>query len=266
MSLPAPQPDSTCLVTGASAGIGAEIARQLAARGHGVTLVARRAGRLEDLAKELRDAHGVRTEAMACDVTDAHARAALLAGIEAAGLQVDVLINNAGFGSAGEFVELDGDTEIQMVRTNVEAVVGLTHAVAGGMVKRRRGAILIVASSAGFQPIPKQATYAATKAFALSFSEALSSELGESGIMVTALCPGPVRSEFVEVAAMENAADQAPEFIWISSADCARAGVEGLEKGKRVVIPHLPIRASVSMSRYTPHSVLLPLMKRFYPV
>jgi len=266
MSLPDPHPDSTCLVTGASSGIGAEIARQLAARGHGVTLVARRVERLEALAGELRDGHGVRTEAMACDVTDATARSELLAQISDAGLKVDVLVNNAGFGSAGEFVELDGESEVQMVRTNVEAVVGLTHAVAGEMVRRRRGAILNVASSAGFQPIPKQATYAATKAFVLSFSEALSSELGDSAITVTALCPGPVRSEFVAVAAMEQAAEEAPEFVWISSEQCARAGVEGLERGRRVVVPHMPIRASVAMSRYTPHSILLPLMKRFYPV
>ena len=153
-----------------------------------------------------------------------------------------------------------------MVRTNVEAVVGLTHAVAGEMVERRSGAILNVASSAGFQPIPKQATYAATKAFVLSFSEALSSELGDAGITVTALCPGPVRSEFVEVAAMEDAAEQAPGFVWISSEQCARAGVEGLENGKRVVVPHLPIRATAVMSRYTPHAALLPLIKRFYPL
>ena len=134
-----------------------------------------------------------------------------------------------------------------------------------GMVERGRGAILNVASSAAFQPIPRQATYAASKAFVLSFSEALSSEVGESGVTVTALCPGPVRSEFVEVAAMEDAAAQAPEFLWISSAACAKDGVDGLERGRRVVVPHLPIRAGVTLSRYLPHSVLLPLLRRFYP-
>ena len=266
MSLPAPDPASTCLITGASSGIGADIARELAARGHGVTLVARRAERLQELADELRGRHRIRAEVLACDVTDATARSDLLERVADTGLRTEVLVNNAGFGTAGAFIELDGDREVQLVRTNVEAVVALAHGVAAEMVQRRRGAILNVASSAAFQPIPKQTTYAASKAFVLSFSEALSSELGESGVTVTALCPGPVRSEFVEVAAMEEAAAQAPDFMWISSAACAKAGVEGLEHGNRVVVPHVPVRAGVALSRYTPHSILLPLMRRFYPV
>ncbi|MBA2763395.1 MAG: SDR family oxidoreductase [Thermoleophilaceae bacterium] len=266
MTLPAPHPDSTCLVTGASSGIGADIARELATRGHGLTLVARRLERLEALAEELREKHAVRVETIACDVTDAPARASLMSQVAAAGLRVDVLVNNAGFGSGGNFAELDGEAEVRMVRTNCEAVVALSHAVAGQMVAARSGAILNVASSAGFQPIPKQATYAATKAFALSFSEALSSELGEAGITVTALCPGPVRTEFVEVAAIDEAAEAAPGFLWISSEQCAKAAVEGLERGKRVVIPHAPVRMSTLAARYTPHSILLPLMRRFYPV
>lgn len=265
MSLPAPDHASTCLITGASSGIGADIARELAARGHGVTLVARRADRLQELAEELRHAHGIRAEVLACDVTDVTARGRLLERVAGLGLQVDVLVNNAGFGTAGAFIELDGEREAQMVRTNVEAVVALAHGAAAAMAERGSGAILNVASSAGFQPIPNQATYAASKAFVLSFSEALSSELGPSGITVTALCPGPVRSEFVEVAEMEAAAAEAPDFLWISSAECAKSGVEGLEHGHRVVVPHLPIRASAILSRYTPHSVLLPILRRFYP-
>ncbi len=266
MSLPPPDPASTCLITGASSGIGADIARELAARGHGVTLVARRAERLEALAAELSEAHGIRAEVLACDVTDAAARDGLLDQVTDAGLRAEVLVNNAGYGTAGPFLDLDAEREVQMVQTNVEAVVALAHSFATPMMERGRGAILNVASSAGFQPIPKQATYAATKAFVLSFSEALSSELGAGGITVTALCPGPVRSEFVEVAAMEDAAADAPGFVWISSAECARAAVEGLDKGRRVVIPHGPIRAGVALGRYTPHSILLPLMRRFYPV
>jgi short-subunit dehydrogenase len=266
MSLPQPDPAATCLVTGASSGIGADIARELAARGHGLTLVARRAARLEALADELRERHGVRADVLACDVTDETARAELLARVADAGLHVDVLVNNAGFGSAGDFVALDGASEVRMVRTNIEAVVDLAHAVARGMVERGRGAILNVASSAAFQPIPGQATYAATKAFVLSFSEALSSELGSHGITVTALCPGPVRTEFVEVAGLEDAAEQAPGFMWITAEQCAKAAVEGLERSKRVVVPNLPIRAGTTLSRYTPHAILLPLLRRFYPV
>ncbi len=266
MSLPAPHPDSTAIVTGASSGIGADIARELAARGHGLSLVARRLERLEALAAELREAHAVRVETIACDVTDSAARESLMMQIAAAGLHVDVLVNNAGFGSGGNFAELDGEAEARMVRTNCEAIVALAHAVAGGMVARRAGAILNVASSAGFQPIPGQATYAATKAFALSFSEAISSELGGSGVTVTALCPGPVRTEFMEVAAIDEAAEAAPGFLWISSEECAKAAVEGLEQGKRVVVPHAPMRIGSLAGRYTPHSILLPLMRRFYPL
>ena len=266
MGLPPADPGSTCLITGASSGIGADIARELAARGHGVTLVARRADRLSDLADELRERHGVRVEALPCDVTDEGARSELLERVADAGLRTEVLVNNAGFGTAGAFADLDPDREVQMVRTNIEAVVALTHGVVAGMVERERGAILHVASSAGFQPLPRQTTYAASKAFVLSFSEALSSELGESGITVTALCPGPVRSEFVEVAAMEAAAAESPDFVWISSAECAKTAVDGLDDGRRVVVPHAPIRAGVMLSRYTPHSILLPLLKRFYPV
>jgi len=265
MSLPAPDSGSTCLITGASSGIGADIARELASSGHGVTLVARRADRLRELAGELSERHGIRAEVFACDVTDEAARKQLLEQVANTGLRIDVLVNNAGFGTGGPFAELDGDREVQMVRTNVEAVVALTHGVASAMIKRGQGAILTVASSAAFQPIPNQATYAASKAFALSFSEALSSELGGSGITVTALCPGPVRSEFVEVAEMEDAAAEAPDLLWISSAACAKAGVEGLEHGRRVVVPHLPIRAGATLSRYAPHSILLPIMRRFYP-
>ena len=266
MGLPPADPGSTCLITGASSGIGAEIARELAGRGYGVTLVARRADRLSDLADELRERNGIRAEVLACDVTDPTARHELLERVADTGLQTDVLVNNAGFGTAGAFTELDADREVQMVRTNVEAVVALTHGVAAGMVERGRGAILHVASSAGFQPLPRQATYAASKAFVLSFSEALSSELGESGITVTALCPGPVRSEFVEVAAMEDAAAEAPDFVWISAAACAKAGVDGLARGRRVVVPHVAVHAGTMLSRYTPHSILLPLLRRFYPV
>jgi len=265
MSLPAPSPSTAALVTGASSGIGADIARDLAGRGHGVVLVARREERLRALADELAAAHGVRAEVLACDLADPDARDALPSRVGELGLTIDVLVNNAGYGSAGSFVGLDAANETQMVRLNCEAVVALTSAFAPGMVDRGAGAILVVASSAGFQPLPRQATYGASKAFALSFAEALHAELADRGVAVTALCPGPVRTEFMEVADLDL--DSAvPGFAWVSSQECARQAVEGLVRNKRVVVPGLAMRAMTVAGQHTPRAVLLPLMKRFYPV
>jgi uncharacterized protein len=266
MSLPAPSPTSTALITGASSGIGADLARELAQRGHNVVLVARRAERLEALAAELRDSHGIRAEALACDLTDPAARDALPGRVTELGLTVEILMNNAGYGSAGEFVELDGTTETMMVRLNCEAVVALSHAYAPGMVERGRGAILVVASTAGFQPLPRQATYSASKAFALTFAEALSAELGPGGVTVTSLCPGPIETEFAERAGIEDAFARVPGFARVSPRDVARAAIDGMANGKRVVVPGLPYRALGVAGRHTPRSILLPLMRRFYPV
>jgi short-subunit dehydrogenase len=261
-----PSPDATALVTGASSGIGVDLARELAERGHGVTLVARRESRLQDVAAELRERHGVRVEVLACDLLDAPARDALPARVAELGLTVSVLVNNAGYGTAGRFVELDAKREVDMVRLNCEAVVALTAAYAPQMSERRSGAILVVASSAGVQPIPGQATYAASKAFALSFAEALHAELRSRDVSVTALCPGPVETEFAAVADMEDAFSNAPSFSVVSAADCARQAIDGLDHNKRVVTPGLAIRAAGLAGRYTPHSVLFPIMKRVYRV
>ena len=179
--LPEPRPRATALVTGASAGIGAEIARELVRRGHGVTLVARRRGRLEELAEELERAHGIRAEVLPCDLTDAAARAELPGRIEALGLDVEVLVNNAGFGTSGCFHESDVDREVQQVRILVEAVVDLTGRFAAAMVERGRGAILNVASTAGYAPLPRMAGYGAAKAWARSFTHALHEELKATG-------------------------------------------------------------------------------------
>ncbi len=266
MPLPVPTPDTTALITGASSGIGVDLARQLAARGHGVTLVARREDRLKDLAAKLRVEYGIRAEALGCDLLDPAARDALPARVEELGLTVSVLVNNAGFGTAGAFIRLDPQRETEMVRLNCEAVVALTAAYAPQMAARDRGAILVVASSAGVQPIPRQATYAASKAFALSFAEALHVELRPKGVSVTALCPGPVKTEFATVADMEAAFANAPGFSVVSAEECARQAIDGLDNNKRVVTPGLAIRAVGIAGRYTPHSVLLPLMKRMYRV
>jgi short-subunit dehydrogenase len=267
MALPAPSSTTAALVTGASSGIGADLARELAARGHGVVLVARRADRLEALATELREAHGVRAEALACDLIDPEALAALPGRIEALGLEVSILINNAGYGSAGQFADLDVQSETDMVRLNCETVVALSGAYVPKLIAREGGgAILVVASSAGMQPIPGQATYAASKAFALSFAEALHTELSHLGVAVSALCPGPVETEFAARAGLTEAFDSLPSFARETSADCAKAAIDGLARNRRVVVPGLAIKGMTIGGRLTPRGVLLPLMKRFYPV
>src|SRR5919202_113232 len=177
MALPPPDPNSTCLVTGASSGIGSEIARGLARRGHGVTLAARREERLRELADELSSEHGIRAETISVDVSDVDARRHLRDQIEERGLIVEVLVNNAGFGSGGKFTELDAEDEASIIATNVEALVALTGHFLPDMVERGRGAVLNLASLISFQPVPFQATYGASKAAVLSFTEALHEEI-----------------------------------------------------------------------------------------
>jgi uncharacterized protein len=266
MALPPPSPDSTCLVTGASSGIGSEIARGLAARGHGVTLIARREDRLEDLAAELADEHGVRAEAVAADVSKVSQRKRLAKDVEALGLTVEVLVNNAGFGSGGRFAKLDGEKEASMVRTNCEAVVALSNHYVTGMVERGRGAILNLSSIASFQPIPFQATYAASKAFVRSFTDALHEELRGSGVTATAVCPGPVRTEFGDQGGFGGDDDRIPGFMWISAEKVAEDALDALESGDRVVVPG-PINQLAAMyGHYLPRSVLLPIVRRVWPV
>ena len=173
MALPTPKENTTALVTGASSGIGAEVARELARRGHGVTLVARREDRLKVLADELAEAHGIRAEVIAADLTDAASRGELPAELDRRGLTPDILVNNAGFTTMGPVHRADRTAELAMVRTNVEAVVDLCTLFVAGMVTRHRGAVLNTASTAAFQPLPGQAGYGASKAFVLSYGRAL---------------------------------------------------------------------------------------------
>ena len=258
MGLPEPSDKSIAIVTGASSGIGAELARGLARRGHNVGLVARRRERLEELAGELGD---VRTEVLECDLEDASARDALAARIDALGLSVSVLCNNAGFGTYDDFTDLDRERELSEVRTNVEAVVDLTGRWLPSMVERGAGAVLNTASTAAFQPIPGNATYAASKAFVLSFSEALHTEVRGKGVTVTALCPGPVRTEFQEVADADDFAGKLPKPLWVSPEAVAEQALRGLEKGARVVTPGIGNRVSGAVSRATPNSLLLRVLR-----
>jgi uncharacterized protein len=264
MALPPPDAESTCLVTGASSGIGADIARALVARGHGVTIVARRTERLEKLATELRDRKGVRVETVGCDLGDADARQRMRAEIEERGLTVEVLVNNAGFGTAGRFDRLGLERELEMVRLNAEAVVDLCGRYVPGMVKRGRGAVLNVASTAAFQPLPRQATYSASKAFVLTFTDALHEDLADTGVTATTLCPGPVKTEFLSTAGIDW--EGLPDFIWSESAVVAEAGVQGLERGRRLVVPGVFNRAGALGGQHVPRGLLLKVAGKVYPV
>ena len=266
MNLPEPRSSSAALVTGASAGIGAEIARELARRGHGLVLVARRKDKLDELAAELTAEHGVRAEAVGCDLGKATSRQRLPARVAALGLDVEILVNDAGFATGGPFHESDPTRELEQVRVLVEAVVALTSAFLPAMVGRGRGAILNVASTAGMQPLPYSAGYSAAKAYVLTFSEALHQECHGSGVTVTALAPGPVSTAFWDVAGWEVGGGQAfesavPRPVWVTARQAARAGINGLADGRRVVVPGLPIRTAMLASRYLPHALKLPAIE-----
>lgn len=267
MTLPAPAPDRTALVTGASSGIGAEIARDLARRGHGVTLVARREDTLQELADELATAHAVRTEVVAADLAEPGSRADVVDAVADRGLIVDVLVNNAGLSTSGPVHRNDVDAELRMVRVDVEAVVELCSRVLPGMVERGRGAVLNVASVGSFQPLPGQAGYGASKAFVLSYTQGIQGELKGTGVTITALCPGPVRTEFGETAGLDQAESEAalPRFMWVEADEVARAGVAGLDRGRSVVIPGPANAVAAQAGRLVPRSLLVPIMARQHP-
>jgi uncharacterized protein len=267
MPLPSPKEHTTAIVTGASSGIGAEIARELARRGHGLTLVARRADRLQALAEELAGAYAIRAEVIAADLTDADSRGELPAQLDARGLTADILVNNAGFTTMGAVHRSSRAAELALVRTNVEAVVDLCTLFVPGMVTRRRGAVLNTASTAAFQPLPGQAAYGASKSFVLSYGRALGAELRDTGVSVTTLCPGPVETGFAETAGMtdEEASETLPRIMWVPVDDVARAAVEGLAAGRAVVIPGPANRVGAGLAHLVPKSLLLPLMAKRHP-
>jgi short-subunit dehydrogenase len=265
MSIPIPSETGTCLITGASAGIGNEFARQMAERGYNVTLAARRIDRLTELAAELQEKHNVRAIPVACDVTDPVQRQELLESIEARGDHVEILINNAGIGTDGAFLDDPLETQMQQLEVNVVALTALTHMAVPGMLEKGAGAVLNVASTAGFQPMPRQAVYAATKAYVLSFSQGLSQEFKGTGVSFTALCPGPTRTEFFGEAqeALEN---DSPDWAWQSAEDCARAGIDAMFKRKRVYIPKAVNKLGAYSAKVTPTKVTLEVLDRVWPV
>ena len=237
------------LITGASAGLGVDFARQLSAEGHRLVLVARRLDRLEALAAELGNARAV-----ACDLSQPGAVATLMANLAAHDEIVETLVNNAGFGMWGRFFGLDARQQREMVDLNVGALTELTRAVAPGMVERKRGNILNLASTAAFQPGPRMAVYFATKAYVLSLTEALHEELKPHGISVSALCPGPTKTEFGAVAGFSG--NGTFNRMSASSASVARIGLHGLARNKAVVIPGLLNKAGAQGHRVLPRSVL----------
>jgi short-subunit dehydrogenase len=261
MSLPDPSPDSTVVVTGASSGIGGELARELSRRGHHVTLVARRRDRLLELQRELGDDPGA--DIIEADLGTEKARDDLINRLENGERHVAGLCNNAGVGMFGRFDKLPLDEHRNMVELNVDAVHHMTAALVPGMVRRGEGAVLNVASTAAFQPLVGLATYAATKAFVQTLSEAVHAELSDTGVSVTALCPGPTESEWAERAGMEGGWGNALSgAIILKAADVARAGVDGMVRGRRTVVPGVQNKASTLGGRFVPRTLLLPVAKK----
>lgn len=237
------------LVTGASAGLGVEFARQLSKRGYSLVLAARRKERLEELAKELGNARAV-----AIDLSKANAAAKLIADIEASGETIDLLVNNAGFGLIGRFAELDAKRLQQMIDLNVGTLTDLCRAVAPGMIQRKSGGIINVASSAAFQPGPKMAVYFATKAFVLSLSEALHEELKPYGVKVSCLCPGPTRTEFGGIAGFGG--NSLFERVAMNAAEVVETGLKGLDANRAVVVAGWMNKVTATSTRFAPRSVV----------
>jgi short-subunit dehydrogenase len=253
MSLPKPNNETTVVITGASSGIGVELGKGLAGRGFPLMLVARRRERLDELAEELRGEYSVDVEVLPLDLSDTKSRAKLADRLRSD--PIAGLCNSAGFGTSGRFYELPFERESEEVTLNALALMELTHAALSGMVDRGAGAVLNIASIAGFQPLPYMAVYSATKAFVLTFSEAVSEELHGTGVSVTALCPGPVPTEWAEIASAERFSIPLAQ---VSPDDVAEAAIGGMLAGKRTVVPGVVPKIASTGGRYIPRTLLLP--------
>jgi short-subunit dehydrogenase len=235
------------LVTGASAGLGAEFARQLAAKGYDLVLVARRRARMEELASQLKEAWQSEVEIIESDLSKPEGVAVVEERLRRG--DIDLLVNNAGFGTAGEFVNLPIDRELEEIDVNVKALTRLSHAALAAMKERGKGRIVNVASTAAFQPVPYMSTYAATKAYVLSFSEALHEEAKAYGVIVTCLCPGPVRTEFQEVAGVDS---ERMQMVWTSPEHVVRVALEAARRGRASTITGVLNRVGVGLTRVVP--------------
>jgi hypothetical protein len=250
------------LVTGASSGIGSDLAREFARHGHNLVLTARRAAPMEALAAELQTL-GATVTVITADLSASGAAAALAANLDSRQLAVDVLVNNAGLGAGGAFHESDPRRVAETLQVNVVALTELTHALLPGMVSRRHGRVLFVASTAAFQPGPSMAVYCASKAFVLSFGEAIGYELRGTGVTVTTLCPGPTRTEFtIGANTGESVLFTGPMANVMSSAEVARQGYRALMAGKRVHVAGLMNKLVAASGRFSPHVLSLPVTSR----
>ena len=261
--LPPANKDGAVVVTGASSGIGEEIAREFARRGYGLVLIARRADRLRELAASL----GGVAHVLPADLSLPADRAALTDQVAALGVAPDILVNNAGLANLGPVAESDPAAELKLIEVDVSAVVDLCSRFVPGMVARGRGAVLNVASVGAFGPLPGQATYAAAKAFVLSYTEALREELRGTGVTAATLCPGPVRTGFGEAAGIpdEEAEKSLPKFLWKEADEVARIAVDGLASGKGVIVPGAANRIASVINQHAPRRLLLPLVARNHP-
>ncbi len=262
MPLPAPSPDARAVVTGASQGIGEALATELAVRGYGLIIVARREDVLNALATRLSDEYRVPVEVRPVDLADPAERARL--ADELGGRNISILCANAGTGTFGPVVQLDPAVERAQVQLNVVAVHDLTLAVLPGMVERGAGGILVSGSAAGNSPIPNNATYAATKAFVNTFSESLRGELLDSGVHVTLLAPGPVRAEAPDPAEASLVDKLIPDFLWISTEHTAKVSLDALGRNKMRVVPGVTSKAMSVASQYTPRIVVAPIVGFIY--
>jgi uncharacterized protein len=247
------------LVTGASAGIGREFARQLAGRAGSLVLVARRLERLDELREELtKNDPNLNVHCRAVDLSQPSEIEALCEWLEREKIVIDFLINNAGLGDRGTFATADPRRVSEMMMVNIVALTTLTRALLPAMIEKKRGAILNVSSIAGFLPIRKLAVYAASKAYVTSFSDGIRAEVRKEGIVVTALCPGPVDTEFGSVAQRSSGKRQtpSPSFVHVPVADVVRAGLAAIEHNKPLVVPGIIMKIAMLLVRLTPMAIL----------
>jgi hypothetical protein len=252
--------DTTVLITGASSGIGLEFSRLCARAKHRLILTARSADALEKLAEECRRSDGVEVHVIRADLAEAGDAKRLFDEIERRGLRVDVLVNNAGFGTHGRFWENDVAGELALLQVNIVSLVHLTRLILPGMIARGQGKILNVASTAAFFPGPLMANYYASKAYVLSFSEALSNELRHKGVTVTALCPGPTATNFQQRARMEQS--KLFKMAGLSAEEVARAGYDAMMRGRRVCIPGMKNRLLAGLGRFAPRGLSLKVVRK----